>query len=126
MSAPDWDMVAETKERPNFGPPPTRDMDMTEGHKLTLGDTTLTFYITQAHAWDLSLLVPVTDNGRPHLVAFRGGSALPRTLEPSGKVGRMDGGSDIQAIASAIHQNRRRRRRRRLYRQPPVPRLDFY
>jgi hypothetical protein len=31
-------------------------------------------------------------NGRRHLLAFWSGSALPRSLKPSGKVGRMDAG----------------------------------
>lgn len=84
MSAPDWDMLANvTKPRPNFGPPPARDMDITDGQKLTLGSTTLTFYLTPGHTpGTISMLVPVTDNGRPHLLSFWGGSALPRTLEP--------------------------------------------
>ena len=76
-----------------FGPVPTRDMDITDGQKLTLGNTTLTFYITPGHTpGTVSMLVPVTDNGRPHLLSFWGGSAIPRALEPTGQVGRMDAG----------------------------------
>ena len=85
MGAPDWDMVGRLHDdsRPGFGPPPARDMDITDGYKLTLGDTTLTFYLTPGHTpGTVSFLVPVTDNGKPHLLSFWGGSALPRTLEP--------------------------------------------
>jgi metallo-beta-lactamase class B len=96
MSGVDWDMVAKLpppKDGDKFGPSPARDMDITDGQKLTLGDTTLTFYITPGHTpGTVSMLVPVTDNGRPHLLSFWGGSAIPRALEPSGQVGRMDAG----------------------------------
>jgi metallo-beta-lactamase class B len=84
MGAPDWDMVGKLHDsRPGFGPPPARDIDITDGYKLTLGNTTLTFYLTPGHTpGTVSFLVPVTDKGRPHLLSFWGGSALPRTLEP--------------------------------------------
>jgi metallo-beta-lactamase class B len=93
MSAPDWDMVAKTRPRANFGPPPARDMDIADGQTLTLGGTTLTFYVTPGHTpGTVSMLVPVTDHGRRHLLSFWGGSALPRALEPGGEVGRADAG----------------------------------
>jgi metallo-beta-lactamase class B len=93
MSAADWDMVAKTRPRANFGLPPARDMDIADGQTLTLGGTTLTFYITPGHTpGTVSMLVPVTDHGKPHLLSFWGGSALPRALEPGGEVGRADAG----------------------------------
>ena len=93
MSAADWDMVARVKPRPNFGPPPARDMDITDGQQLTLGGTMLTFYLTPGHTpGTISFLVPVTDRGQPHLLSFWGGSALPRALEPGGEAGRADAG----------------------------------
>jgi metallo-beta-lactamase class B len=84
MGTPDWDMIGKLHDsRPGFGPPPARDLDITDGYKLSLGDTTLTFYLTPGHTpGTVSFLVPVTDNGKPHLLSFWGGSALPRTLEP--------------------------------------------
>ena len=93
MSAADWDMVAKTRPRANFGPPPARDVDITDGQKLTLGGTALTFYLTPGHTpGTISFLVPVTDHGKPHLLSFWGGSALPRALEPGGEIGRADSG----------------------------------
>ena len=93
MSAADWDMVARMKPRPNFGPPPARDIDITDGQQLTLGGTTLTFHLTPGHTpGTISFLVPVTDRGQPHLLSFWGGSALPRALEPGGEAGRADAG----------------------------------
>jgi metallo-beta-lactamase class B len=96
MSALDWDMVAKlppTDPNGKFGPPPARDMDIADGQKLTLGDTTITFYITPGHTpGTVSMLMPVTDHGKPHLLSFWGGSAIPRALAPTGQPGRMDAG----------------------------------
>jgi metallo-beta-lactamase class B len=44
MSAADWDVL----DRAN-GTKPARDMVATDGQKLTLGDTTLTLYVTPGH-----------------------------------------------------------------------------
>jgi metallo-beta-lactamase class B len=72
MSAADWDVLDRTN-----GTKPKRDMVATEGQKLTLGDTTLTLYITPGHTpGTLSLLIPVKDNGKPHLAALWGGTGL--------------------------------------------------
>jgi len=44
---------------------------------VTLGDTTVTIYITPGHtAGTLSVLVPVKDRGQPHLAMEWGGTAL--------------------------------------------------
>jgi metallo-beta-lactamase class B len=72
MSAADWDFLDRTN-----GTKPKRDMVATDGRKLTLGDTTLTLYITPGHTpGTLSLLFPVKDNGQPHLAALWGGTGL--------------------------------------------------
>jgi metallo-beta-lactamase class B len=74
MSAADWDLVADS---PRIGSKPKRDMVATDGQKLTLGDTTLTLYLTPGHTLGtFSLLIPVKDNGLPHLVAEWGGTAF--------------------------------------------------
>ena len=80
MGAPDWEMVA----RNTRDPAPKRDLVATDGQKLTLGDTTLTLYLTPGHTpGTISTLIPVKDNGRPHLMAEWGGTAFnfPRTPE---------------------------------------------
>ena len=52
-------------------------MVATDGMKLTLGDTTLTLYLTPGHTLGtISTLIPVKDNGTPHLVAEWGGTAF--------------------------------------------------
>jgi len=79
LSATDWDLL--DRGRPGT-PKPRRDMVGTDGQKLTLGDTTLTMYLTPGHTpGTLSYLIPVKDGGVPHLVAEWGGTAFnfPRT-----------------------------------------------
>jgi metallo-beta-lactamase class B len=80
MGAPDWELVA----RSTRDPAPKRDIVASDGQKLTLGDTTLTLFLTPGHTpGTISTLVPVKDNGRPHLMAAWGGTAFnfPRTPE---------------------------------------------
>jgi len=72
LSAEDWELL----ERSN-GPRPKRDVVATDGMKLTLGDTTLTLYLTPGHTLGtISTLIPVKDGGRTHLAAEWGGTAF--------------------------------------------------
>jgi metallo-beta-lactamase class B len=74
LSAVDWDFVEQS---PRVTAKPRRDMVATDGQKLTLGDTTLTLYFTPGHTLGtLSVLIPVKDNGTPHLVAEWGGTGF--------------------------------------------------
>jgi metallo-beta-lactamase class B len=73
MSPADWDVL----DKRTNGSKPRRDIEATDGMKLTLGDTTVTIYITPGHTpGTLSLLYPVKDNGTSHLVAEWGGVGL--------------------------------------------------
>jgi metallo-beta-lactamase class B len=59
---------------------PVHDMDIADGQKFTLGDTTLTFYVTPGHTdGTISFIVKSTDHGVPHVVGFFGGMGSPRT-----------------------------------------------
>jgi metallo-beta-lactamase class B len=72
LSADDWDLLDKSN-----GTKPTRDMVATDGQKLTLGDTTVTMYITPGHTHGtISTLIPVKDRGVPHLAAEWGGTAF--------------------------------------------------
>jgi metallo-beta-lactamase class B len=72
MSPADWDVLDKTN-----GTKPKRDLEATDGEKLTLGDTTLTLYITPGHTpGTISTVFPVRDNGTPHLAALWGGVGL--------------------------------------------------
>jgi metallo-beta-lactamase class B len=74
MSAADWDLLDRNTRDPSK---PKRDMVVTDGMKLTLGDTTLTFYLTPGHTpGTVSTLIPVKDHGQPHLAAAWGGTAF--------------------------------------------------
>ena len=73
MSAADWELVAQS----GTAAMPRRDLVISDGQKLTLGDTTLTFTLTPGHTLGtVSTLIPVRDNGAPHLVAEWGGTGF--------------------------------------------------
>lgn len=74
IGAPDWANV----ESPNFrGAKPTRDIEGVDGQKVTLGDTTITLYLTPGHtAGTLSMLIPVKDGTRSHTAALWGGTGM--------------------------------------------------
>jgi metallo-beta-lactamase class B len=79
MGGPDWDLVARSQR----DPAPKKDMVATDGQRLTLGDTTVTLYLTPGHTpGTISTLVPVRDHGRPHLMASWGGTAFNFALTP--------------------------------------------
>ena len=76
LSESDWDLAlsGESPDRPR----PTRDMIVTNGQQLTLGDTTITLAITPGHtAGTLSMLLPVKHRGRTHMVLMYSGTQMP-------------------------------------------------
>jgi metallo-beta-lactamase class B len=71
MTAADWDLV----ERDNSRWKPARDLEIVDGQKLTLGDTTLTMYVTPGHTnGTVSTLIPLRDGGAKHVAALWGGT----------------------------------------------------
>jgi metallo-beta-lactamase class B len=78
MSEQDWNLLAQPA-RGNFAgaPVPKKDMVATDGQKLTLGDTTITLYVTPGHTLGtISLVIPVKDKGVAHNAAFWGGTSV--------------------------------------------------
>ena len=74
--APDWDAVEKSTNRP--GGKPRRDLDGTDGMKMTIGDTSVQIVTMPGHtAGTLSYLFEVKDRGRPLRVAYVGGTAIP-------------------------------------------------
>jgi metallo-beta-lactamase class B len=76
LSAADWDVI----DRLN-GSKPARDGVLSrvvaDGQRLTLGDTTVTLYVTPGHTpGTISMVFPVRDNGSTHTVAYWGGNGL--------------------------------------------------
>ena len=72
MSEADWNVIAKNTDPAELKP--RKDMVATDGMKLTLGDTTLTLYITPGHTpGTLSTLVPLKDGNQRHLGFLLGG-----------------------------------------------------
>lgn len=81
LSESDWGLLDRGR-----GTRPARDPMsgvVTDGQKLTLGDETITMYLTPGHTpGTISYLIPVKDRGQPHLVAEWGGTAFNFARSP--------------------------------------------
>jgi metallo-beta-lactamase class B len=71
LTAADWDLL----DRDNPAWKPRRDIEITDGQKLTLGDTTLTLHFTPGHTnGTVSTLIPLRDGAASHVAALWGGT----------------------------------------------------
>ena len=76
MGGPDWDWVAKYPNRYKTMAP-KRDIVATDGMKITLGDTTVTIWLTPGHTpGTLSYTFAVLDRGKTVNVAYSGGTAF--------------------------------------------------
>jgi metallo-beta-lactamase class B len=84
MSGIDWTALEETqrdplfgtKRNPLFGEPPKRDMAVSDGDSITLGETTLKLYVIPGHTLGtLATVFTVHDRGQPHRAVAWGGTA---------------------------------------------------
>ena len=87
MSAADWDWLASD---PGRWPKAKRDIVATDGYKLTLGDTTLTLYLTPGHTpGTISTIIPLRDGNSRHVAMLWGGTGFnwrggsTRYIQPS-------------------------------------------
>lgn len=87
----DWDVMARAASR-SGGPSgwaesvPSHDLDIEDGQRFTVGDTTLTFYITPGHSpGTVSTIFTVADEGEAHVVAMFGGLGTPSSAEDKKK-----------------------------------------
>jgi metallo-beta-lactamase class B len=72
FSEADWDAMVKSNDPAELKV--KKDMVATDGMKLTLGDTTLTMYLTPGHTpGTISTLVPLKDGNRRHMGAVWGG-----------------------------------------------------
>jgi len=72
MSDADWEVMAKSNEPSELKA--RKDVVATDGMKLTLGDTTLTLYLTPGHTpGTISTLVPLRDGAAKHLGVIWGG-----------------------------------------------------
>jgi metallo-beta-lactamase class B len=84
MSAADWDLLDQS--RVDFARP-TRDVVASDGQQLTLGDTTLTLYVTPGHTLGtVSSVFPVKDGNTTHMAAYWGGTAFNWVRDPAGYI----------------------------------------
>lgn len=95
MGAPDWDSIIKANKMP--GGVPKRDMAASDGQKLTLGDETVTIYLTPGHTpGTLSMIFPVKDNSKTLVVAYSGGTGFQQCPPRSGAL------RDLQRIRQEI------------------------
>ncbi|MGD0676241.1 MAG: MBL fold metallo-hydrolase [Polyangiaceae bacterium] len=91
LGAPDWDLIEkappgslETKDHPI----PRHDIAVVDGQRITLGDTTVTLYLTPGHTpGTVSALVPVHEGGQTYTLSLFGSVAFPPSLEPTERTG---------------------------------------
>ncbi len=91
MSAADYDLLDQ--QNPTWKP--KRDMVATDGMKLTLGDFTMTLYLTPGHTeGTISTIFPVRDGSARHVVVDVGRHAVQlRTESSAARVVRAAGGA---------------------------------
>jgi metallo-beta-lactamase class B len=78
MSEADWNVIAKDHSPANLKP--KKDMVITDGQKLTLGDTTITLYITPGHTpGTVSMIIPLKDGNDRHIGGVWGGMTLSVT-----------------------------------------------
>lgn len=75
----DWDMMHTHLEFDSkvWGPPPARDVAVKDGDRLTLGDATMTMYVTPGHSQGtLSPVFEVRHGSRTHKTMLWGGTSF--------------------------------------------------
>ncbi|HET8549484.1 MAG TPA: hypothetical protein VFL57_15835, partial [Bryobacteraceae bacterium] len=76
MAGADWDLVEKYPNRYKTMAP-KRDIVATDGMKITLGESTVTIWLTPGHTpGTLSYTFAVVDRGKPLNVAYSGGTAF--------------------------------------------------
>ncbi|MDH6591768.1 metallo-beta-lactamase class B [Variovorax sp. TBS-050B] len=79
MSEADWRMTETRLEfaTPLWGAPPKRDIAVKDGDRITLGDTSVTLYVTPGHTMGtISPVFDVKSGGRTHRAMLWGGTGF--------------------------------------------------
>ena len=98
MGAEDWKLAEAPPRSATFmghpyPTPPAKDQNITDGQKLTLGETTVVLYLSPGHTpASMSAIFPVTDNGQPHVLALFGGTGIPPHVAPDTSSPQKDSG----------------------------------
>jgi metallo-beta-lactamase class B len=91
LSEADWQLMARLEPGSPARldrDPPKKDLVVTDGQKLTLGDTSLTIYVTPGHSpGTISMISPAREGGATYPLSLLGGTIFPVTLEPNGRSG---------------------------------------
>ena len=121
MTAADWDLLERNTQK---WPKAKRDIIVTDGQQVTLGDTTLTFVHTAGHTpGTMSTLVPVKDNGTPHVAALWGGTGFNFTITPDRPAASLV--RRLHQFRGAVPRGGREGRRRRVpVESPELGRID--
>ncbi|MEP7222868.1 MAG: MBL fold metallo-hydrolase [Novosphingobium sp.] len=89
LSEADWSFMSQPMPPPPPGAPPrpnspkpVKDLIARDGMVLELGGQQVRIVETPGHTpGTISLIIPVTDKGRPHVLAMWGGTGVPRDAE---------------------------------------------
>jgi metallo-beta-lactamase class B len=77
MSDADWELAPTMLDKPEFDPPPPKDLVIHDGQVLRVGNASITLYATPGHTMGtVSALIPVVESGHQHLVALWGGTGF--------------------------------------------------
>lgn len=91
LGAPDWDMIERLPpgaREIGSGALPRRDIVLTDGQDLTLGDTTIRIAVTPGHTpGTVSAIVPAREGGRTYPLSLLGSTAFPATIAPTPTTG---------------------------------------
>lgn len=81
LSGPDWDMMLAAPVREGGPVPPKKDQVLTDGQKITVGDTAVEVVLTPGHTpATVSSITTVKDKGVNRVMALWGGTAYPATM----------------------------------------------
>lgn len=103
-AGPEWDLMEKFVPGPNsLGKPPPRDLTLTDGQTLRVGDTPFTFILTPGHTpASTSIVFPATDDaGKKHMVALVGGVTAQPNL--ASQTLALNGLKHLTAYAKANH-----------------------
>jgi len=69
-------------------PIPRHDLEIADGQVLTLGDASVTLYVTPGHTpGTVSAMIPVRDHGRTVVLSLLGGTVFPTVRQPNNRSG---------------------------------------
>ena len=86
LSAADWRFIEQQKRAPGVedGELPKHDIEVSDGQVLTLGDTSVTLYLTPGHTpGTVSAIIPAIEQGKSYKLALFGSVLFPPNREPT-------------------------------------------